>query len=37
MLSSDIHRIEAAWDDLLELALGTLSAGLNTHYEFADK
>ena len=39
MLSSDIRRIEAAWDDLLELALGgtAVGTGLNTHYEFADK
>ena len=27
MLSSDIQRIEAAWDDLLELALGGTAVG----------
>ena len=39
MLSADIHRIEAAWDDLLELALGgtAVGTGLNTHHEFAEK
>ena len=39
MLAADIRRIEAAWDDLLELALGgtAVGTGLNTHIEFADK
>jgi fumarate hydratase class II len=39
MLGADIHRIEAAFDDLLELALGgtAVGTGLNTHPEFADK
>jgi fumarate hydratase class II len=39
MISADLRRIEAAWDDLLELALGgtAVGTGLNTHFEFADK
>jgi len=39
MLASDIRRIEAAWDDLLELALGgtAVGTGLNTHIDFAEK
>jgi fumarase (EC 4.2.1.2) len=39
MLGADIRRIEAAFDDLLELALGgtAVGTGLNTHPEFADK
>jgi len=39
MLAADLRRIEAAWDDLLELALGgtAVGTGLNTHFEFADK
>jgi fumarate hydratase class II len=39
MLAADIRRIEAAYDDLLELALGgtAVGTGLNTHFEFAEK
>ena len=39
MIAADLRRIEAAWDDLLELALGgtAVGTGLNTHFEFADK
>ncbi len=39
MLDADIRRIEAAYDDLLELALGgtAVGTGLNTHYEFSEK
>jgi fumarate hydratase class II len=39
MLDADVRRIEAALDDLLELALGgtAVGTGLNCHPEFADQ
>ena len=39
MLDADVRRIEAALEDLLELALGgtAVGTGLNTHAEFAEQ